>query len=189
MNGFFEFHREVLELDWWRDTSRLTRNLWVELMARANWAPGTTSRGLRLQPGELVTSWERLALSLASTEELKRETPHVSKVRRAAKFLRSAGEVTWVTAPHATGGGLLITLTRWALYKGWIGDATEVATGEPTGGGVAHPTPLEEVQGSVGSRAKTWLQRSTERWLREEREGREAVEEEKRIQQGREVCH
>jgi hypothetical protein len=58
-------------------------------------------------------------------------------------LLRIAGEVTWFTSPVATGGGLVVTLERWAFYAGGIEGATDDATGRATTPPVV-PTTTEE---------------------------------------------
>ena len=188
VKGYFFVSRAVPETKWWREARPLVRSLWIELMSRANFSEGRTARGQDLQPGMLVTSWRGLSQALAWKERRGRVVPTIGQVRWAMNYLRRAGEASWTAAEitatgsatgsatgvderSATGGGLVVTLTRWALHQSGTGSATGgeersatgVAAGSATGSyknasswknGVTRKTPpikTPPVNGSAAS--------------------------------------
>src|SRR5262245_13491864 len=124
-NGYFKAPRSIVDVEWYAQASPLTRSLWFLLMSLANYMPGRTKRGEAITPGQLVTSWASLAEQLAWNEHGARIVPTRSKVRRAADFLKTAGEVTWKATGVAAGSGIIVTLERWALYASASSDAAQ----------------------------------------------------------------
>ncbi len=138
LDGWVRFPRAVAAEAWYRDGSPFLRALYLHLVMSANFRAGKTRTGLKLKPGQVVTSWSRLADEMAGVENGKRIAPTAWKVRYTAGLLKRAGLIAWSTARPTAGGGLVITLDRWALHA---------ADGESTAG-TTHElpqTPLREL--------------------------------------------
>jgi hypothetical protein len=134
LNGWIAIPRSVLAADWYTEADTFTRALWLHLMLSANFTSATTRTGLVLQPGQLVTSWAKLAAELPSREGGHSGKATRSKVRRAAALLRKWGEATYHPTGGATHTGTVVTLERWALYAGELAQPTQEPAQEPTGG-------------------------------------------------------
>jgi hypothetical protein len=167
---FLAIPRAALESAWYRAASPLARALWLELLFLANYGESTTRKGLTLKPGQLVTSWAFLAERLACVQrDGRRNVPDPSNVRRAAAFLRNAGEVTWQQTKHATGGGTVVALARWALYAGEMNGATRYETEQEPGSLVKCATTQEERDPALSGREEN-LKPSIEEFRRKVRE-------------------
>jgi len=152
LNGWIAIPRSVLTSEWYVRADAFTRALWLHLMLSANFAPSVTRAGLSLAPGQMVTSWNALAdaLSWHDREKHRVEKPTRSKVRRAAAFLRNAGEATYRPTGGPTHTGTVITLERWAFYAS-VHEASADAATDPTAGGVPEPRPhRKNTTGPVG---------------------------------------
>ena len=159
--GFFVVHRADMDEKWWMDARPFVRCLWLHLMVRANFAERKTRLGEVLRPGMLVTSWRGLSQALAWRENRHRIAPTVSTVRRAMDHLHRVGEVSWtvveitptgtptgtaagVKVGTATGGGIVVTLERWAFHQRATGTATGGRRGTPTGTPTGTAAPQEQ---------------------------------------------
>ena len=140
---FIAVDRAARRSPWHREANHLIRFLWMEFLELAHWHPGKTSDGIDLKPGQLVTSWSALDKRLSWIERGRQTLPGVGKVRRAAEFLRSTGEVTWVPTGRPAYTGILVTLERWELYASDRDEAADVQTGVAAAGsaGGAAGTP------------------------------------------------
>lgn len=134
LNGWIGIPRAVLAAEWYARADTFTRALWLHLMLSANFATTTTRTGLVLKPGQLVTSWAALAAELPSCDTGHPLKATRSKVRRAADYLRKAGEATYHPTGRPTHSGTVITLERWAFYAGVSEQPTQDAAHEPAGG-------------------------------------------------------
>ena len=186
--GWFRVPRAILETAWYRNADPFTRNLWLLLLCWARFRPGKTDRGLEIRPGQVLTSWKKVAEEMTWTKKGRRVTPPTTKCRRAAEFLRNAGEATWVPTGHPTYTGIVITLERWGLYAGQIDPAADVAADLVTDGLPEERQDQKKETGSAGSAdrqtPKSAMRNRISEWERLEREGRKDVEEEHRRQRG-----
>ncbi len=173
MTGYLALPRAVLETEWWKAATLLTRNLWLVLYGGANWKPGKTRQGEQLDTGQLVTSWRDLACRCSWIENKRRVEPAVANIRRAASFLKSAGEVAWTATGCRRRTGILVTLVNWALYANGLDTAADTAADTTARGSAGTAAPLEEeLQGPAASRpAKSRAQRQAEAWLHDGWEG------------------
>ena len=187
--GWFRVPRAIRDTRWFRDADPFTRDLWLLLVTLARFKFGTTEDGLNLQSGQFVTSWRALAEEIAwiDRERHQRVVPSTSKLRRAADFLRSAGEVTWAATGAPTYTGIVVTLERWALYAGVAEASTDTVTDAPAEGLPRPPARSEEGRTTppVGGREKkTELLRRIHEWERQERETTAELEEARRRERG-----
>lgn len=163
--GSLYLRRDCRDQAWFAEATLLVRNLWFELMLTANWKAGTTTRGVELKAGELVTSWRGLAKRLSWTGRGCRKEPDVMAVRRAMAFLERAGEVSCTglksyetyhsdgitrsetdqVTDHRQLVGLRVTLLRWAFHTTRPASADDEVTGQATGGSVRGATGVLEV--------------------------------------------
>jgi hypothetical protein len=126
--GWLRVPRAVVDSAWYREADPFTRSLWLLLLSRARFRSGKADGGLQLRPGQVLTSWKNVAEEMAWSERGRRLTPPIAKCRRAAEFLRNAGEATWVATGRPAYTGLVITLERWALYACEAEHAADVPT-------------------------------------------------------------
>lgn len=135
-NGYIILRRDCRDSAWYAEATPLVRNLWFELMLKANWKAGTTKSGVALVAGELVTTWGAMVKHLTWTERGRQKPLAVAAVRRAMAFLEEAGEVRCTglkshgaypssriakpAADRAAGPhqwlGIRVTILRWAFY-------------------------------------------------------------------------
>ncbi len=182
--GFITIPRAVFDAPWFIKASPLTRALWLLFLMHANWAPGTTRRGLELRPGQLVTSWATLAELLSHAGRGGCITfPPLTNIRRAAAFLKRAGEVTWCRCGKAAGDGIVVTLERWPLYASPAATtAGETADSAAEGYAVAAaPLEQEDLPPAV-SRGKTLTHQEQRRLAIEET--KRMIREEQRLRRG-----
>lgn len=99
--GYVRVYRSLLEWEWYDDDACV--RLMLHLLLSVNWEPKEW-HGQKIEPGQLVTSIERLSEKL----RLSRST-----VRRAIDKLKSTGEITIQTNNHWT----TVTLGNWAEYQ------------------------------------------------------------------------
>ena len=131
--GWVAVHRALLESDVWLlpDGQRI---VYVTLLLLANHAATTwTWRGQEYsaQPGQLVTSSEKIAAAAGVTRQT---------VRTALKNLAQQGALT----NESTKSGMLITLTNWGLYQsGGEKPTNESTNDQPTN--TAQPTTNQQI--------------------------------------------
>jgi hypothetical protein len=134
LNGWVRFPRALLAESWYTDLPPLARALYLHLVMAANFAPSVTRKGVALGPGMVVTSWAQLADAMSGIENSRRVKPTLWKVRATAALLEKAGTIAWTTAAPTAGGGLVVTLTRWALHAepdGTTADPNADTTADP----------------------------------------------------------
>lgn len=100
-DGYIRLHRRLLEWDWFTDSA--TVHVLIYLLLRANWQTRVW-RGVTIEPGQVVTSRERIAESTGLT---------VKQVRRCLETL----EAGRVIERDRAGLGQRVTLVHWAEYQ------------------------------------------------------------------------
>ena len=99
--GYVRVFRSMLDWEWYDDTACV--RLMLHLLLTVNWE-AKQWHGQTIQPGQLVTSMDKLAETLGTTR---------SAIRRTMDKLKSSGEVTIQTNNHWT----TVTLGNWAEYQ------------------------------------------------------------------------
>ena len=99
--GYVRVFRSMLDWEWYDDTACV--RLMLHLLLTVNWE-AKQWHGQTIQPGQLVTSMDKLAETLGTTR---------SAIRRTMDKLKSSGEVTVQTNNHWT----TVTLGNWAEYQ------------------------------------------------------------------------
>ena len=103
MSGWIKLHRSLLEWEWWDDHN--ASRLLIFLLVSANYEEKKW-KGITINPGSLVTSFDKLANALGMTKK---------QVRSSMKKLENSGEVARERARE----GQLVTLVKWEKLQGW----------------------------------------------------------------------
>lgn len=98
---FIQLHRRLLNWEWFQDSKVL--HVFIYLLLKANYKPEMW-QGWQLEPGQRVTSYEKIAESTGLS---------IQNVRTAIKKLKSTCELTCKSTNKFT----LITITNWELYQ------------------------------------------------------------------------
>lgn len=98
---FIQLHRRLLNWEWFQDSKVL--HVFIYLLLKANHKPEMW-QGWQLEPGQRVTSYEKIAESTGLS---------IQNVRTAIKKLKSTCELTCKSTNKFT----LITITNWELYQ------------------------------------------------------------------------
>ena len=101
MSGWVKLHRSFLEFDWYDDPN-VVRVL-LHLILTCNYE-AKQWRGIDIQAGQIVTSYEKLAEALSLSPK---------QIRGALKKLEEGREVVRERA----GKGQLVTLVKWAKFQ------------------------------------------------------------------------
>lgn len=186
LNGWIGFPRAFMSEPWYRDAPAFARALYLHLALSANFTTTTTRTGLILNPGQLVTSWAKLTEEMAGMEKGRRIKPTLWKVRYTAGLLKRAGLIAWTTAPPTAGGGIVVTLERWALHVGEGEIAADVAA-ESTAPPLRYiPQHRNNTTGPAAPREKTTLE-LIEEWKQRERESMQELREVRARERGETV--
>lgn len=105
LNGFFKVDRGILEWEWFKDHKTLA--VWIWILASVNFKSGHF-RGEEIQPGEVATSIDSIAISTALSP---------MQVRTALKHLKLTGEITSRIRPKYQ----VITVINWEKYQNVTG--------------------------------------------------------------------
>ena len=100
-NGWVKIHRSLMDWEWWDSSD--TVKLWLTILLSVNHEPKKW-HGMIIQPGEMLTSLEALALKSGLS---------VRKVRTSLKRLKSTQEVTYKTTSRFT----LIKVVKWGDFQ------------------------------------------------------------------------
>jgi hypothetical protein len=109
MSGWIKLHRGLLSKPLWIELKPVYKNVLITLLLRVNHTEAQwiwKGQGFRCQPGQLITSYEKLAR--ASGRGIT-----VQNVRTALKNLEKLEFLT----VESTKTGILITITNWAVYQ------------------------------------------------------------------------
>ena len=128
--GFVKLHRKMLHWGWYGDPA--VKVVFLHLLLAAGFRDNTWN-GLRLAPGQLVTSIQKLA----ATNGLS-----VQQVRTALRKLEATGEITRKSTNRYT----LITLEKWAFYQLDSAPAPPAATDQSTNGQQTNNKPATNKQ-------------------------------------------
>lgn len=122
--GWIKLHRSLTEWGWYKDP--ITKAVFIHLLLTANHAPGEW-RGIKIEPGQLVTGRKKLADELGISEQ---------NVKTALKHLQNSGEIsqnlTSKVTSKVTSLATLITIEKWALYQTDADELTSKVTSELT---------------------------------------------------------
>lgn len=102
MDGWIKLHRSLLDWKYWGDHESLT--LWIYLLQMANHKEGWNFRGIKLNPGQLLTGRDKLADACCL---------HRSKVERILKKL----EIEQQIEQQKTNKFRIITIVKWNEYQ------------------------------------------------------------------------
>jgi hypothetical protein len=104
-DSYIQLYRRFLNSEWWQhhNTSRVL----IYLLLKANWKAGKW-QGIEVNPGELITTLERLAQETNLT---------IRKVRTALNNLKTSKTIDIRTARSATGGYTHISVCNWVVYQ------------------------------------------------------------------------
>lgn len=111
-HGYFLLSRSVFESDIWCLKPPEYAKLWVYLIGEAAHRD-RTYRGYTLKRGQLFCSAKTLVEQMEYRVGYRTEGKSVSTVKRALKFLRDTGRITYVSAPR----GYVITVLRYDEYQ------------------------------------------------------------------------
>jgi hypothetical protein len=79
--GFIKLYREILDWEWYDDTN--TFKVMIHLLLNANFEKKSW-RGIEIEPGQLITSYEKIGVKTGLT---------ISKVRTAIHKLKSTSDI------------------------------------------------------------------------------------------------
>lgn len=102
LEGWIKLHRSLLEWRYWGDHEALT--LWIYLLQMANHKEGWSFRGIKLNPGQLLTGRDKIAEACCL---------HRSKVERILKKL----EIEQQIEQQKTNKWRVITIVKWKEYQ------------------------------------------------------------------------
>ena len=100
-HGFVMLHRKILDWEWYADTS--VRSVFIHLLLLASFKK-TSWQGQVLAPGQVITSYGHLSISLGLS---------VQQIRTALDKLQSTGEIQI----RSTNKYTLVSIEKWALYQ------------------------------------------------------------------------
>lgn len=103
MAGWIKLHRDLLDWEWYTDTTTLT--LYIHLMLSANIIPDKALLGYTLQPGQLITTLPKLAAETGLSEK---------QIRRSLGNLEKSSDIS----QSRTNKFRLITLEKWGFLQG-----------------------------------------------------------------------
>lgn len=112
LNGFVKIHRKLLNWGWYQDN--VVKGVFLHLLLTASFRESQW-QGRTIQPGQVVTSYGRLAEDLGFG---------VRRIRTALDKLKSTGELT----SEATNKYQLITIVNWEDYQCYDDEETELVT-------------------------------------------------------------
>ena len=101
--GFIKLHRQLLNWEWYDDIP--TKVVFIHLLLTANWKEGRY-RGVTVKPGQLFTSYEKIAKGTGLT---------VKQVRTAVIKLIKTNEIQRADKGHTKFG--LYTIVSWDSYQ------------------------------------------------------------------------
>lgn len=101
--GFIKLHRKMLNWEWYDDIP--TKVVFIHLLLTANWKEGRY-RGITVQPGQLFTSYEKIAKGTGLT---------IKQVRTAVAKLIQTNELQRADKGHTKFG--LYTIVSWDSYQ------------------------------------------------------------------------
>jgi hypothetical protein len=107
--GWVKLHRKLEEWEWYTDSKSV--HLFVHLLIKANHKPRKW-RGIDVQPGQLVTSRDRLSMETGISTQ---------SVRTILERLKSTSEIT----SKSTSTYTLITICKWATYQTAIEESNQ----------------------------------------------------------------
>lgn len=101
LNGFIKTHRKIMEWEWYKNQN--VKDVFLHLCLNANFKENNFE-GVRIKPGQLVTSQSHLAEELGLSRQ---------KIRTALKNLERTGEITMEPTNKFT----MITIVNWGKYQ------------------------------------------------------------------------
>ena len=101
LNGYIKIHRKLLRWGWYQDN--VVKGVFFHILLTANFRP-MKWQGRTISPGQLVTSYQRLAEDLGFS---------VQQIRTAIKKLKSTSEITIDSTNKFT----VITVVNWEDYQ------------------------------------------------------------------------
>lgn len=101
MNGYVKLYRSLLDWEWYDDPAVF--RLWIHLLLRANFTPGSW-HGVAFERGELIASVPSLSAQTGLTQK---------QVRTALGKLKRTGEIL----ARGGAGHTLITLSHWDRFQ------------------------------------------------------------------------
>lgn len=106
MSSYIKLYRKIAQWEWYKDGD--TARLFFHLLIKAE-RFGKSERGVKISPGQVLTTERQLA------EELGYKWPnHRQTIRTALSHLKATNEIT----TQATKVGTLITVENYAEYQG-----------------------------------------------------------------------
>lgn len=120
LNGWWSFPRSMLNHEVWKGNIWASRTL-IFLISAARWSDeeGESPFGLKIKPGEVITSTqeiiEAVQFRMGKGGELK--SPGRETIRWALKTLEEHGMITINPPPKTTPHGYHISICNWELYQ------------------------------------------------------------------------
>jgi len=100
-NSWVKLYRSLLAWEWYHDI--VTRDLFIHCLLKVNYKK-TTWKGVEIEEGSFITSYENLANELNFS---------VRNIRTALKHLKATNEITTQTTNKYT----VINVVNWGLYQ------------------------------------------------------------------------
>lgn len=116
LNGFVKIHRKLIQWGWYQDNA--VKGVFLHLLLTASYRESKW-QGHVIQPGQVITSYGRMAKDLGFT---------VQNIRTAISKLISTGEIT----KEVTNRYQLITIVNWDDYQCNDESPTDKSTDQST---------------------------------------------------------
>jgi hypothetical protein len=110
-DGWVKLWRKLEDSDVW-ELSPLALRVWVWILLHAS-REAHTWRGIGLQPGDLITSYDQIAKGVAWKQDREKIVPTVDAIRWTLKTLKSHQALH--QEPHQ--GGLYLKVLHWDQYQ------------------------------------------------------------------------
>lgn len=105
MNGWIKLHRELMQWEWYKDQN--VKSVFIHLLLMASHEE-TTWRGMSVNAGDVITSYEKIADQTGLT---------IKQVRLAIAKLKKTAEIGQTVGAKQGTRFLNITITNYATYQ------------------------------------------------------------------------